>query len=201
MFVVFDLLFYAVLPYFLWAAGREVFSDYHALLLSSSPGFVYTIVRFWIEKQWNVTGLFLVATLMTSTIIDVASGSAEAMIMNNIRTLFGYGMFFLLTMLIGRPMAAYFFADTAAYWFNDGGKRSVHYFCSPELLPYFQTLTLLFVVRYCFMAGAKWAMFQHYGIDGYGLLIWWRVALSWVFGALILLASFMVARRVRQLAD
>ncbi|WP_199614888.1 VC0807 family protein [Paenibacillus alkalitolerans] len=201
MFVVFDLLFYALLPYFIWAVGRHTLSDYHALLLSTSPGFVYTLIRFAVERQWNVTGLFLVGTLVTSTTIDLVSGSAEAMIVNNIRTLFGFGLFFLLTMIAGRPMAAFFFADTADYWIRQNNKRSFRDFCTPEVMPYFQALTLLFALRYCFIAGAKWAMFETYGVDGYGILIWWRVALSWGFGALILLASFLVARRIRHVAD
>lgn len=201
MFVVLDLLFYAVFPYILWAAARHSISDYHALLLSTVPSFVYTFLRFAVERQWNVTGLFLIVTLITSTVVDLVSGSAEAMIMNNIRTLFAFGIFFLATMAVRRPMAAYFFADTAMYWFGQKNKRSVDFYRKPECLPYFQGLTLLFALRYLFIAGAKWSMFQSVGVDGYGVLIWWRVMLSWGFGAVILLASFAVAQHVSRLAE
>lgn len=196
MLVVLDLLFYGVFPYLMWAAAKHSVSDYHALLLSTSPSFAYSLVRFAMERQWNVTGLFLIVTLLTSTAIDLASGNAEAMIKNNILTLFGFGMFFLITMAVKRPMAAYFFADAANVWLGEKKKRSVQDYRKPELLPYFQGLTLLFAFRYLFIALAKWSMFEYYGVNGYGMLIWWRVALSFGFGAVIVLATFFVAQHV-----
>ncbi|WP_274364645.1 VC0807 family protein [Paenibacillus thermotolerans] len=200
MLVVLDLLFYGVFPYLIWAAAKHSVSDYHALLLSTSPSFAYSLFRFAIERQWNVTGLFLIATLLTSTAIDLASGNAEAMIRNNIRTLLGFGVFFLITMLMKRPMAAYFFADAANVWLGEKKKRSAQDFRKPELMPYFQGLTLLFAVRYLFIALAKWSMFEYYGVAGYGILIWWRVALSFAFGAVIVLAFLYVARHVSRIA-
>jgi hypothetical protein len=187
----------------MWILGRQSLSDYHALLLSTVPGFVYTIGRFAKERSWNVTGLFLIAALMIGTTIDLLSGNAELMIQNNIRTLLAFGLFFLASMIANRPMALYFFADTVRVLGviplpDDEKERSHRKFQKRELMPYFQALTLLFVLRYVVIAFAKLFMFSIYGVEGYGLLIWWRVVLSWGFGALILLASLYVARRVRE---
>jgi len=192
-------LFYALLPYAIWTIARHTVSDYHALLLSTVPGFVYTIGRFAMERSWNVTGLFLIAALLIGTTIDVLSGDAETMIRNHIRTLLAFGLFFFLTMLVKRPMALYFFEDTAKVlgWMPES-MRDRAKLRSEGLLPYFQALTLLLALRYVVIAVVKTIMFSIHGIEGYGLLIWWRVALSWGFGALLLLASLYVAGRVRE---
>ncbi|HZG55076.1 VC0807 family protein [Paenibacillus sp.] len=191
------MLFYAVLPYVIWMLTRHALSDYHALLLSTVPGFVYTIGRFAKEKSWNVTGVFLIVALLVGTTVDLLSGDAETMIMNNIRTLLVFGVFFVATMLAKRPMALYFFADTARVlgWLPEGRGRDA--LRDERLMPYFQALTLLFALRYVVIALVKLVMFSIHGVEGYGLLIWWRVALSWGFGGLILLASLYVAGRVR----
>jgi len=187
------------MPYAIWALTRQSLSDYHSLLLSTVPGFVYTIGRFAIERSWNVTGIFLIAALLIGTTVDLLSGDAETMIMNNIRTLLVFGVFFLASMLAKRPMALYFFADTARVlgWLPEHG-RSRDALRDEELMPYFQGLTFLFALRYVAIAFVKLVLFSIHGVEGYGLLIWWRVALSWGFGALILLASLFVASRVRK---
>ncbi|HZG74780.1 MAG TPA: VC0807 family protein [Paenibacillus sp.] len=197
--VVFDLAFYAVMPYAIWVLTRHSLSDYHALLLSTVPGFVYTIFRFAKERSWNVTGLFLIAALLIGTTVDLLSGNAETMILNNIRTLLVFGVFFLATMLAKRPMALYFFEDTARVlgWLPEKA-RSADTLRSEAFLPYFQGLTFLFALRYVAIAIVKLILFSIHGVEGYALLIWWRVALSWGFGALILLASLYVAGRVRK---
>lgn len=187
-----------MLPYLIWLLTRTSLSDYHALLLTTVPGFVYTIFRFAKARSWNVTGIFLVAALLVGTTVDLLSGDAETMIMNNIRTLLVFGVFFVASMLLRRPMALYFFADTARLlgWLPEGrGREALR---DARFLPYFHGLTLLFALRYVVIAFVKLIMFSVYGVDGYGLLIWWRVALSWGFGALILLASLYVASRVRK---
>ncbi|MGE7952042.1 hypothetical protein [Lysinibacillus xylanilyticus] len=55
--ILFELIFYAVLPYVIWNLGREPLGDYTAMLISTIPGIVYTIYRFILDKQFNITGL------------------------------------------------------------------------------------------------------------------------------------------------
>ena len=90
--VIMELLFYAALPYVIWKFGREPLGDYVAMLLSTIPGFIYTIYRFIKDKQFNVTGVFILASLLLSTTVDLLSGSAEQMIWNGVYL----GLFFTM---------------------------------------------------------------------------------------------------------
>lgn len=83
-FILFDLLFYAALPYVIWKFGREPLGDYIAMLISTVPGVVYTIYRFILDKQFNITGVFILVSLAVSTTVNILSGSAEQMIWNGI---------------------------------------------------------------------------------------------------------------------
>ncbi|MEG0601399.1 MAG: hypothetical protein RR494_14635, partial [Vagococcus sp.] len=82
--ILFDLFFYAAIPYIVWNFGREPFGDYVAMLISTIPGFAYTCSRFFLDKQFNVTGLFILGSLALGTIVNLLSGSAEQMIRNGI---------------------------------------------------------------------------------------------------------------------
>ena len=66
--ILLELLFYAALPYAIWNFGREPFGDYVAMLLSTVPGFVYTIYRFILDKQFNITGFFILGSLALGTL-------------------------------------------------------------------------------------------------------------------------------------
>ena len=57
--VILDLIFYVVLPFVIWTFGRESLGDYWALLLSTVPGFIYTITNFVRDRQFNITGIFI----------------------------------------------------------------------------------------------------------------------------------------------
>src|SRR5690625_6471547 len=64
-----DIIFYMVIPYFIWNYGQSYLGDYFAMLLSTVPGFFYTIFRFWKEKQFNIGGLFIIGTLFIGTTV------------------------------------------------------------------------------------------------------------------------------------
>lgn len=73
----FDLLFYIAIPYLIWNQGKDIIGDYYAILLSTAPAFVYTIYTFIKDRQFNVTGLFIVITPLARTIIDLISGNGD----------------------------------------------------------------------------------------------------------------------------
>ncbi|GEL06410.1 hypothetical protein RST01_30370 [Rummeliibacillus stabekisii] len=54
------------------------------MLITTIPGFVYTIYSLIIDKQFNITGIFILDTLAIGTTADLLSGSAEQMIWNGV---------------------------------------------------------------------------------------------------------------------
>ncbi|MEK1829381.1 hypothetical protein AAAC51_10260 [Priestia megaterium] len=70
--------------------------DYYAILLSTAPAFVYTIYTFIKDRQFNVTGLFIVITLLARTIIDLISGNAATMLNNQVYFMIGLAVVVLL---------------------------------------------------------------------------------------------------------
>lgn len=109
--VVWDLICYVVFPLVIWHATREYVSDYYAMLISSVPGIIYSIVRFILIKKLNVFGIFMIANLVIGTLIDVLSGSAMNMLWNNVYYLYILPFLFLLTALINKPLYLYFSLD------------------------------------------------------------------------------------------
>jgi hypothetical protein len=108
---VIEILVYAVLPIVIWKYGREVVDDYIAMLASTFPGILYTIYRFAKDKQFNITGLFILSTLVIGTSVDVLSGSAEQMIWNGVYLGLLYSAFHFLLFVIKRPLSLYLAVD------------------------------------------------------------------------------------------
>lgn len=182
--IIFDLLFYVVLPYLIWNQGKELIGDYYAMLFSTVPGIIYTLVRFFIEKQFNITGLFIITSLTVNTIIDIWSGNAEAMLKNGVYYTFGLGAFFLLTVLIKKPLSLYFFIDVAALMGHDR-KESLELYKTKRIFSLFQYLTLLLVVRSICQGFVKIWLINKYGVEGYDEMIIYMQAIGWTFSILI----------------
>ncbi|WP_240948557.1 VC0807 family protein [Bacillus sp. RO1] len=182
--VVFDLLFYLALPYLIWKFGQEPLGDYYAILLSTAPGFVYTIVRFAIERQFNVTGMFIMVSLLVSTLVDILSGDAFTMLQNSIYVSAGFGLFILGTMLIKKPLALYLGVDIA---YLQGHKRedSFRLYRQKSILPAFYILTGIFALRGFVAAGLKYYLIGVYGVQGYDRILFFMKVNGWVFGVLI----------------
>lgn len=105
--------FYIAIPYLIWNQGKDIIGDYYAILLSTAPAFVYTIYTFIKDRQFNVTGLFIVITLLARTIIDLISGNAATMLNNQVYFMIGLAVVVLFTIVIKKPIGLYFFVDTA----------------------------------------------------------------------------------------
>ena len=68
-----DLVFYLVIPFLIWKFAKPYIDPYYAMLLSSVPGIIYTLYTFKKEKQFNVTGFFILITLISNTTVDLFS--------------------------------------------------------------------------------------------------------------------------------
>ncbi|MCM3003468.1 VC0807 family protein [Priestia koreensis] len=195
--VIFDLLFYIALPYLIWNQGRHFLGDYYAILLSTAPAFIYTIYTFVKEKQFNVTGLFLVITLLIRTIVDIISGKADTMLVNQAYFMFGLGVVLFITMLIKKPLGLYFFVDTA-YLMGYKREESLPLFKEKPLFSMFQWLTLLFALRYILLGIVKLYLLQKFGVEGYGNMIVIRQVITWVFSIFIAIYTFFIIKKVQE---
>ncbi len=195
--VIFDVIFYAVIPFFIWTYGKEPLGDYIAILLSTIPGFIYTIYRFMKEKEFNIAGLFVIASLFISTAVNLLSTSAESMLWNQVYLGFVICLIYLLSMVIRKPLALYFMVDIA-YLYGDPRKFSEKLFNAEGLFMWFQIFTLVFVARGLFLNTLKAFLVHSYGAGDYGKVLIYMNASSWVFSALIILGYFLINKKVKK---
>ncbi|MDY0410575.1 VC0807 family protein [Virgibacillus soli] len=184
-FIILDLIFYAAFPYVLWKFGRNPLGDYAAMLISTIPGFLYTVYRFVKERQFNIAGLFIISSLFLGTVVNLLSGSAELMLWNSVYLGLFYTVIHIIAFVIRRPFALYFAVDFAHIQGYER-KSSKKLFHERGIFKWFQMIQLLFIVRGLFMAGLKAYLLNKYGVDGYDQMLIYRQIVGWVFGVLIM---------------
>src|SRR5665647_901748 len=108
-----DLVIYLGVPLLIWNTCRSFLGDYLAMLLSTVPGIIYTLYTFFKEKQYSITGLFILATMIIGGILDVYSKTAHQMLWNMVYMNIGLVVFWCFTMAVKKPMALFFFIDYA----------------------------------------------------------------------------------------
>ena len=108
-----DLVIYLGAPLLIWNICRLFMGDYLAMLLSTVPGIAYTIYTVLKEKQYSLTGLFFLATLIISAVMDISSKTAHQILWNMVYLNTGLVIFWCFTMIIKKPMAMIFFIDYA----------------------------------------------------------------------------------------
>lgn len=195
--MVLDLIFYMILPLLLWNYGREPFGDYYAMLLSTVPGFIYTVYRFLRERQLNISGLSIILSLFLSTIVNLLSGNAENMLWNQVYLGYVYAALFLLSILFRKPLALYFAVDFA-YLQGYPRKNSKALFSSKGIFKWYQMMTGLFFVRSIFQNSLKAWLIYSYGVEGYGQMLIYMQISGWFFSGLIMIGYFYVVSKVNR---
>lgn len=194
-FIFLDIIFYVALPYFIWNYGQEPFGDYYAMLFSTIPGFFYTIYRFTVERQFNVAGLSILLSLFLGTMINILSKDAESMLWNQVYLGYSYGAIFLISILIGKPLALRFAVDFVSL---QGYPReaSQQLFAEKKIFIWFQLLTgLFFLSSFCQNSLKAWLIYSN-GVEGYGeMLIYMKIS-GWIFYGLILGGFFFIGSKV-----
>ncbi len=198
--MILDILCYAVIPYVIWTNGRELLGDYWAIILSTVPGFIYTIYRFVNERQFNILGLFIISSLLLETTVNLLSSTAESMLWNQVYLGFGFGVLYILSMAIKRPLALYFAVDYA-YLMGYARKDSIALYNRKELFSSFQWLTLLFVIRILFQNTFKAWLLSTYGADAYGQMLIYLKISSWIFAGLIMIGFMIISVKINKLVE
>ncbi|MED3801226.1 hypothetical protein P4562_04675 [Lysinibacillus xylanilyticus] len=194
--ILLELIFYAVLPYVIWNFNREPLGDYTAMLISTIPGIVYTIYRFILDKQFNITGLLILSSLALGTTVNLLSGSAEQMIWNGVYLSLFYTFLYIVTLLIKRPLSLYFAVD---FVYLQGYTRmdSRALFFQKGIFKWFQFIQVVFIIRGLFMAGLTVYLLQKYGIDGYGGMLIYKQIAGWAFSIFLIGMFFYINVPVR----
>ncbi|MCX6250869.1 MAG: hypothetical protein NTX61_08960 [Bacteroidetes bacterium] len=141
-----DLIIYLVIPLLIWNTCRSFLGDYLAMLLSTVPGIIYTLLTFFIEKQYSITGLFILATMIIGGMLDIYSRTAHQMLWNIVYTNIGLVVFWCFTMIIKKPMAMFFFIDYA-YLHGVPKEHSRSLYSQMPFFRYFMFLTGFLAVR------------------------------------------------------
>src|SRR5699024_934802 len=193
--IILDIVYYAVIPFLLWNYGREPLGDYLAILLSTVPGFIYTVYRFVTEKQLNIAGLFIITSLFISTVVDLVSTSAIHMLWNQVYLGFGFGVVFLITSFIKKPLALYFVVDFA-YLQGYQREESRNLFKTKGLFGWFQFINAVFIFRAIILNWLKASLLQLYGAEGYNQVIMYMNVGDWIFNGIIFLAYIFVSNKI-----
>lgn len=164
--VVYDIVFYLIIPLFIWNYFRKEFGDYYTMLLTTLPGFLYTVYFFFKDRTYNVTGIFVLISLVTGRILDIISGSAEQMLWNDIYIDIVFVIFWIITIAIKKPMGMYFFIDYA-YLQGFEREKTKQFFRKKELFHYFQYFTALLALRNIEGLLLKAWCIKVYGVDGF----------------------------------
>ena len=196
-FILLEVLFYVALPYIIWNFGRESLGDYVAMLISTIPGLVYTIYRFVLDKQFNITGLFILGSLALGTTVNLLSGSAEHMIWNGIYLSLFYTFLYFVALVIKHPFSLYFAVDFV-YLQGYARKDSRALFYQKEIFKWFQIIQVVFIIRGLFLAGLTVFLLKKYGIDGYGAILIYKQIVGWIFSVLIMGMFFYINIPVRK---
>ncbi|KPL58677.1 VC0807 family protein [Rossellomorea vietnamensis] len=194
--VLLDLMIYVALPLFMWNIMRDYTGDYYAMLLSSVPGIVYSIYRFIEMKKVNTFGLFILFTLIVGTLIDVLAGSSIQLLWNNVYYAAGISLFFLVTMIIGRPITLYFGLDFAELQGYDRSfsKRLYH---KKPLYILFQLITLCFAMRSGILAIVNTWLIMEYGVEAFDKGIILRQAFSWIMTGVTVAGFFYIGKIIK----
>ncbi|OEH91069.1 VC0807 family protein [Bacillus solimangrovi] len=198
--VLLDLVFYVILPLICWNGLRESIGDYYAMLASSVPAIIYSLYRFYEVKRINITGLYIIIILVIGTLIDVLAGSAMQLLWNNVYYSLALCTFFLMTILIKKPMALYFALDFVELQ-GDDRVLSKHLFYQKTIFILFQFVTLLFALRSGLLAAIKVWLISEYGVEAFDKGIIVKQTISWLITALTVIGFLYIKKVINDNPD
>ncbi|MBM7691349.1 hypothetical protein JOC77_000754 [Peribacillus deserti] len=195
--IVLDLIFYVAVPLLVWNFGRDYMGDYLAMILSSVPGILYSLYRFYEIKKINFFGCFILINLVVGTLIDVLAGSAIQLLWNNTYYLFVLGGVFVLSILINRPIALLFALDIIELQGADR-KEVKQLFYQPKPLLVFKLITMAFALRDIILGIVKIWLITEYGVEAFDKGIFLRQVFSWTVTILTGFGFYYVTKIVEE---
>ncbi len=190
---VLDIVFYVVFPLIVWHGGRDLIGDYYAMLVSSVPGILYSIYRFYEIRKLNVFGLFMLGNLVVGTLLDVLAGSAMQLLWNNV--FYGYALaaLFIGTAVLKKPIALYFGLDLMELQGFDKSKLKP-LFNKKKIFMIFTLITVAFALRDVIQATFKIWLIQEYGVEAFDKGLIARQVISWGISILTVIGFVYITR-------
>ncbi|MGN1400162.1 MAG: VC0807 family protein [Bacillus sp. (in: firmicutes)] len=188
-----DLLFYVGFPLLIWTIGRDSLGDYYTMLLSSVPGILYTLYRFYAVRRVNVFGIFMISNLVLGTLIDILSGSAIRMLWNNVIYSYMLALFYLMTIFFRKPIVLYFSLDFTELQGYDRTSMKSKFF-SPKILSIFNWITFSFALRELILSTIRVWLIQTYGVEAFDKGIILKQLIGWGFTAIAIAGFVYIAK-------
>ncbi|QTM98842.1 hypothetical protein ERJ70_05745 [Sediminibacillus dalangtanensis] len=191
--VLLDIIFYVLFPLFIWHFIRDFIGDYYTMLLSSVPGIIYSVYRFFELKRINFFGVFILVTLMIETLVDVLAGSSLQLLWNKVFYAGAMSLFFFSSIIIKKPITLYFGLDFAELQGYDR-KFSKCLYYQKQLFLIFQLITLVFALRSGVLALVKAWLIIEYGVEAFDKGIILRQAFSWLLTGITIAGFFYIGK-------
>jgi hypothetical protein len=193
-----DLLFYVAFPLLIWNLGRDYTGDYYAMLASSIPAILYSIYRFYEIKKVNFTGIFILSTLIISTLVDFLAGSAIQLLWNNVYYSIGMALFYVGSVLLNRPAALFLSLDLVEMRGNDRSLTK-DIFYQRNIFLVFTWITLLFACQEVVLSIIRVFLIEKYGVEAFDHGIVYRQIIGWTFTLISIFGFIYIAKLYNQM--
>ncbi|WP_244093910.1 VC0807 family protein [Jeotgalibacillus sp. R-1-5s-1] len=195
-----DLICYAIIPLVIWHGAREYMGDYVAMLVSTIPGFVYSVIRFIVLKKVNFLGIYLIVTLAIGTLIDVLAGSALQMLWNGVIYSFVLSFLLLISIAINKPLHLLFAVDIMELRGRDREILKKEFY-QKDVLFVFKLITFGFALQGILLASIRVWLIVNYGVEAFDKGIVVRQVISWTTTAVLMYGFIHIGKMLNYKSD
>ena len=127
--------------------------------------------------------------------VNLLSGNAENLLWNQVYLGYAFGLVYLISILVKKPLALQFAVDFV-YLQGMPKKESTALFSKKPIFFWFQLLTGLFFFTSLFQNSFKAWLIHSYGVDGYGEMLLYLKASGWFFYGLSIAGFFLIGHKI-----
>ncbi|MBS4174519.1 hypothetical protein [Bacillus sp. FJAT-49736] len=168
------------------------------MILSTLPGFVYSLFRFKNIQKLTFTNVFVILNLTVSLLVDLLSGSALRLLLNNIYYSLTLLFIYSISLIVKRPLYLYFALDLITAMGYDR-KITKELFFEKKIYKLFKLVTLLYCTNeliYIFCL-SRWIL--KYGVEAYRLDIMLDNTLNIILSGISLLAFILIYEKLNEI--
>ena len=194
--ILLDAFFYLIVPLLMWNLFRENLGDYLTILFGMIPAVIYTALSAIIQKEWNVTGIFFLSIISMNFLFNLLSKTAEQELWNGVYMSVISFSFYLVTIVVKKPIGMYFFID---YAFAKGfhRKASKELYSSSNNFHYFVEFTLFLMVREVIVGAVKSFLIFKNGVSAFNTIQITGSVLGYVFTGLTVLYVIYILKKIK----